>query len=379
MVRATVAQLVLLAFPRGVNARRCEAKEVFQATKKNQWHFDMGTCTSVYFDHHKQGGLTEEAMPALVEALKAARKLEHFEVRGSDMWAGGTAMLGAYLRTSAVLKNMSLTDVHMRYMGARAISEALKANPNSSMQLLHVWDKSIGEAGAVELASIGMKSTYLERLYLSWTSFLPLAMTDDRFSCQEEKAGATACASWANQGQCLLNPDFMRRECTIACGFCRNYHNTTVTPGTAAATLAEVLKVNSVLTELRIVSNTIGNEGLSAIAKALESNTALTSLHILDVSIGDEGAMAMAQVLKTNTVLTELKLSGNSIGDEGAAALAEALKTNRVLKALDLRANKIGKAGGALLRNAHDSSTANGVSTLSELHLAHNPLEKDEL
>ena len=339
----------------------------------------MGTCTSVSFNQNDHGALTEEAMPALVEAMKAANKVEHFEVKGSDMWPGGVAMLATDLRINTVLKNLSLADVHMHYMGARAIAEALKASPNSSLQLLHVWDKSMGEAGAVELASVGMKSTSLERLYLSWTSIVPMEMTDKRFSCLEEKAGESNCAAWAKQSQCLLNPGFMRRECTITCGFCRNWHNTTVSPGTAAATIAEMLSVNSVLTELRIAANTIGDVGFAAIAEALKSNTALKSLHILDVSIGDEGATAMAQALKVNSALTELKLLGNSIGDAGAAALAQALRSNRVLQSLDLRANKIGKVGGALLRDAHTSSTAEGVSALSNLHLAHNPLEKDEL
>ena len=39
---------------------------------------------------------------------------------------------------------------------------------------------------------------------------------------------------------------------------------------------------------------------------------------------GDIGAKAIAEVLKVNTVLTKLELGSNSIGDGGAKAIAEA-------------------------------------------------------
>ena len=44
----------------------------------------------------------------------------------------------------------------------------------------------------------------------------------------------------------------------------------------------------------------------------------------LDLSanlIGPEGAQAIAEVLKANTVLTNLELYGNNIGDDGARAI----------------------------------------------------------
>jgi hypothetical protein len=54
---------------------------------------------------------------------------------------------------------------------------------------------------------------------------------------------------------------------------------------------------------------------------------------------------AIAEALKVNAVLTDLRLVWNSIGAEGAIAIAEALKVNAVLTTLDLGANDIGVEG----------------------------------
>jgi hypothetical protein len=68
--------------------------------------------------------------------------------------------------------------------------------------------------------------------------------------------------------------------------------------------------------------------------------------------IGDEGAIVIAEALKVNAVLTELKLWGSSIGPEGAIAIAEALKVNAVLTKLAIQVNNMGDAGKKAVRDA---------------------------
>ena len=60
-------------------------------------------------------------------------------------------------------------------------------------------------------------------------------------------------------------------------------------------------------------------------------------------------AMAMAEALKTNSTLKEIRLDFNNIGDEGAAALAETLKRNSTLHRLCLTNNNIGDEGAIAL------------------------------
>ena len=70
--------------------------------------------------------------------------------------------------------------------------------------------------------------------------------------------------------------------------------------------------------------------------------------------IGDGGAKAIAEALKVNAVLTILKLGSNKIGVDGAKAIAEALNVNAVLTKLKLFLwdNNLGDAGGKAVQDA---------------------------
>ncbi len=74
-------------------------------------------------------------------------------------------------------------------------------------------------------------------------------------------------------------------------------------------------------------------------------NRVLTKLSLAVNRIGDDGAKpkAIAEALKVNAVVTILRLDSNNmnIGDEGAKAI---LKVNAVLTKLDIRNNNMGDA-----------------------------------
>ena len=63
----------------------------------------------------------------------------------------------------------------------------------------------------------------------------------------------------------------------------------------------------------------------------------MTSIDVYHKDINAVGAKAIAEVLKTNKTLTDLRLTANKIGDEGGKAFAEALKTNKTMTWLDMR------------------------------------------
>ena len=125
----------------------------------------------------------------------------------------------------------------------------------------------------------------------------------------------------------------MTRDQTVA-----NFFNQNLQPADAILIASDLIFM-AVVTELRLGSNPIGNNGAKAIAEALKVNTVLTQLWLNDNKIGDNGAKAIAEALKVNTVLTTLYLGYNSIGVEGAKAIAEALKVNTVLTKLVLYSN----------------------------------------
>jgi hypothetical protein len=86
-----------------------------------------------------------------------------------------------------------------------------------------------------------------------------------------------------------------------------------------------VLFVSSVLTDLRLQHNKIGDEGAKAIGDALHVNGVLTTLNLSLNSIGIEGAEAIGDALRVNSVLTSLDLGWNDLGG-GEAALREIAK-----------------------------------------------------
>lgn len=359
--------------------RPCRFGEIYRGTKTIAWAFAVGPCTSLSFDINT--GMDEEATPALIEALEPATGLVELHVADSNTYPPGFAVLGQELRRNKHLQVLHVRNSHMGYMGALAVAEALKANADSSVRLLHVFDNSVGEAGAVELARLARTNKKIKELHLSWSSMAdkPSRLMDRRAHCQAESG--LHCQDWREAGECLLNAVHMRTACAITCGFCRGFRNTTVPPGTTARELGEMLKVNEVITDLRIMSNSVGDAGAAAIAAGLKANRVLRSLAIFDRSIGDAGATAIAEALRTNSALKDLKLAGLSIGDEGALALAEALRTTRTMTSLDLEHNRISDVGAAALREAREAAVGRGHVPLSAVRLTGNPITmaKDEL
>ena len=134
-----------------------------------------------------------------------------------------------------------------------------------------------------------------------------------------------------------------------------------------ATGLAEALKVNSTLTALNLYANGIGDQGPTSLAEALKENSTMKKLNLRYNDTGHQGASGLAEALKENSTLTELNLRANGIGDQGATGLAEALTVNSTLTALNLDDNGIGDKGATGLAEA---LTVN--STLTVLNLDDN-------
>ncbi|XP_056335757.1 NACHT, LRR and PYD domains-containing protein 3-like [Danio aesculapii] len=143
------------------------------------------------------------------------------------------------------------------------------------------------------------------------------------------------------------------------------------------AALASVLRSNSsLLTELDLSVNKVGDSGVKLLSDALKDpHCKLEILRLSDCGVTAKGCGALALALRSNSsLLTELNLSGNkiedlgvkrlsdglkdphcklkilrltdcTITDEGCADLASALKLNSHLTELDLTWNTLGDSG----------------------------------
>ena len=105
-----------------------------------------------------------------------------------------------------------------------------------------------------------------------------------------------------------------------------------------AILLAEGLKFNCPLKELKLSSNNITTTGVTALMRYA---CPLRSVHFSDNNIGDDGAKEVADKLKDKKSLKELYLSQCDIGIDGAEALADAIASD-VMVELDLSCTHFG-------------------------------------
>ena len=80
-----------------------------------------------------------------------------------------------------------------------------------------------------------------------------------------------------------------------------------------------------------------------------------THLYIFNCNINNPTAVLLTEGVKYNSMLKVLKLVANSIGDEGAVAIADSIKCCSSLYWLDLSLNRIGDEGAAALVSSWDS------------------------
>jgi hypothetical protein len=98
--------------------------------------------------------------------------------------------------------------------------------------------------------------------------------------------------------------------------------------------LAELLKTNTSLTELNVLTH--DNAVCNALSEALKTDTTLTKLTIQTDVIADDTFTALCEAMKTNKTLTTLGLNFFELTTSSGAALAELLKENTALSSLDI-------------------------------------------
>jgi hypothetical protein len=111
--------------------------------------------------------------------------------------------------------------------------------------------------------------------------------------------------------------------------------------------LGKIAAANFGSLDLKVLKFDLGDlAAIGAVACFLAQNTSATRVSLATRGITDGGAKLIARALRqSNTVLQELVLSGNRIGDGGAARLSELLKTDRMLRHLDISSNEISARG----------------------------------
>ncbi|XP_051521124.1 protein NLRC3 isoform X2 [Myxocyprinus asiaticus] len=143
--------------------------------------------------------------------------------------------------------------------------------------------------------------------------------------------------------------------------------------GLNADGLRRLLPVLPLFSTLSVGQNPIGPEGAAVLSLALQNpDCCIQRLWVVATGLGCEGLKILAEALKENHTVTDLRMAINKIGDVGAGCLAELLRTNRTLTDIRLRDNLVTDKGADLLMAALKENT-----TLQYLWMFDNKLSKD--
>ncbi|XP_010892097.1 NLR family CARD domain-containing protein 3 [Esox lucius] len=143
--------------------------------------------------------------------------------------------------------------------------------------------------------------------------------------------------------------------------------------GLDAEGLRRLLPVLPLFSTLRLGQNPLGPEGAAVLVCAMQSpDCRVERLWVVATELGCEGCRVLAEGLKDNKTVVDLRMAINHIGDVGVGCLADLLQTNRTLKDIRLRDNQVTDKGAEILMKALNENT-----TLEQLWLFDNKFSKE--
>ena len=99
-----------------------------------------------------------------------------------------------------------------------------------------------------------------------------------------------------------------------------------------AVSISEMFKMNTTLRYLNIITNPIGDEGITVMASTTNISGICAELTLNNCKITIKGAKALAASLKENHKLKVIYLEQNDITVDGAIAILEAAIANDVCR-----------------------------------------------
>ena len=304
-----------------------------------------------------------DAVRILAGYMKRSESLSSLNLNDSDIGDAGATALAEVLRTNTTLKRMDLhKNPGIGNPSVMSLCEALKVN--TTLSSLDLSGTGISDAGVLSLVEV---------LKTNASSLTSLLLSDIKISHQSLKSIAEVLrvnstlkdlkfeGNKVGVGGTKLIAESLKANTTLKLlSLSRNNIK-----AKCGRLFSDSLKVNGTLESLTLAENALGSRGAQLLSDGLRVNTSLRHLDLSWNSIGSEGAESIAETIRVNASLTSLKLKGNNIGDPGANKVSEALKVNVSLEDLDLSFNAIGAAGAESIAEALKS---NATLTILDLN-----------
>ena len=306
-----------------------------------------------------------DAVRILAGYMKRSESLSSLYLNCGDIGDAGATALAEVLRTNTTLNSLGLcNNPGIGNPSVISLCEALKVN--TTLSSLDLSGTGISDAGVLSLVEV---------LKTNASSLTSLLLSDIKISHQSLKSIAEVLrvnstlkdlkfkGNKVGVGGTKLIAESLKANTTLKLlSLSRNNIK-----AKCGRLFSDSLKVNGTLESLTLAKNALGSRGAQLLSEGLRVNTSLRHLDLSWNSIGSEGAESIAETIRVNASLTSLKLQGNNIGDPGANKVSEALKVNVCLEDLNLSFNAIGAAGAESIAEALKSN-----ATLTTLDLNSN-------
>ena len=212
------------------------------------------------------------------------------------------------------VKTLNMNGVGVGLTASELLIKSIKMHPK--IVIIDMSNNFLADEGALSFA----------KLILSTTTIISLDLSSNHMS--DEGTSLIFKALENNKSLVYLN---IGSRGSIG-------RNSVGTKGIKAA--AEMLKHNSVLSELEMVLCEINSVNIMPLTSGLDMNKTLSYLNLNNNNIRSVGAVAIFKSI-TNSGIREIKLADNSIGDEIAPYITALLQKNKTLRLIDLSGNQI--------------------------------------
>ena len=361
--------------------------------------------------------ISDDGMLSISDFLKTNHTLCKLNVSGNDLRDEGIMKFSEAICVNTTLKDLNMSRNRITDEGANELSKAIQVN--KTLQELNVSKNWISKEGVMRIVEACTINRTLHKLVCTHNNLSKSGLAAINEYIREENAVQLFDASWNNTigglcGRLAINTIFQlldiskatfqlsdvqqklqsdidiqqqlwypgeinelkyRREFLLCCteeNEHLNIQSANLSDMAQIGIISDCLKLNKKITEIRLCSCRVSNEGIKILVQAVEISTTLQKLEISYNTISDDGILSISNFLKTNHTLCKLNVSGNDLMDEGIMKFSEAICVNTTLKDLNMSRNRITDKGANEISKAIQVNT-----TLQELNLSKNWISKE--
>lgn len=269
----------------------------------------------------------------LYKQLRYRTLITHLDLFRNNLQDEGARHIARLLKKSVSIASLNLSSNGIGPDGIGYIIQALKSN--KSLKELDLFNNKLNIRSLMDLSDALRENHSLNKLNLGRC---PLDM---EFCFWIANIAETSPALESlNLSYCQLQNDTQIFEALPKSRIKHLYLSSNMLSFHAIKTLTTHV-IDSKIETLFLDSNTICESSVPYVLEMMKSSKTCKRIHLQNCKITMHSMVRIAEILKTNTVITDLNLCGNELGESATLALSDALIHNHSLIKLDITSCKI--------------------------------------